>query len=105
MSRPLIVSTRTVALSGRDANEVSCVFITSRAASLDEITSVGTSPMRSSITGPWRRARSRIARCGSWPARWCMLPMNGSCHGPGGSRKPWKSAGPRRRFASTTSSR
>jgi hypothetical protein len=62
MSRPPFVMTRKVALRGLVANVVSWVFITSRAPSREDTTSVGTSPSRSSMAGPWRRARSRIAR-------------------------------------------
>ncbi|TVU29588.1 hypothetical protein EJB05_21162 [Eragrostis curvula] len=64
-ARPPLVSARKVALSGRDANAASCVLSTSRAASRDDTTSVGTAPMRRSMTAPWRRARFRMARCGS----------------------------------------
>uniref|UniRef100_R7W4C9 Uncharacterized protein n=1 Tax=Aegilops tauschii TaxID=37682 RepID=R7W4C9_AEGTA len=108
-ARPPWVSTRMVELSGRVANEASWVFITSRAASRDETTSVGTSPSQSSMTGhPCRRARSRMARCGSAPTMWCMLPITGSVHGPGGSRSlslPSAAAPlPRRQASRTTSS-
>lgn len=101
MSRPLLVIALLVGLIGRDANSMSCVFITSCAASREDSTSVGTSPIRSSMTEPWRRARSRSARCGRrHPSHrmLCRLPVMGSCHGPGARRSPW-----RRRLACTRS--
>ncbi|XBI04514.1 hypothetical protein VPH35_132800 [Triticum aestivum] len=82
--RPSAVRLAVVSVRGRVAKAASWVFITSLAAAADEATTTGSSPMRSSMSGPCRRARSRMAWCGSAPTRWCRLPITGSCHGPGG---------------------
>ncbi|KAB8112213.1 hypothetical protein EE612_050306 [Oryza sativa] len=58
----------------------------SLAASGEETIMNGTCPNLSNMTGPYRRDRSRKARCGRSPIKWCILPMIGSCHGHGGSR-------------------
>jgi hypothetical protein len=49
----------------RREHQVVRAFITSRAPSRDDTTTMGTSPILSSMTDPWRLARSRMARCGS----------------------------------------
>ena len=81
---------RTVGLSGRLANATSCARMISRAAHGDEANTTGTSPSLRYMSGASsRRARSAMAR---WtrlsPIRWCMLPITGSRHGPGGSYTP-----------------
>uniref|UniRef100_A0A0E0CGY1 Uncharacterized protein n=1 Tax=Oryza meridionalis TaxID=40149 RepID=A0A0E0CGY1_9ORYZ len=47
-----------IGLSGRDANAASWVLMISRAASGEEATTAWTSPRRSSMSAPWRRARA-----------------------------------------------
>ena len=76
-----------VTYRGRSETTASWVFITSRAASGEETTTVGTCPRRRSMTAPYLRASPRIAWCGSAPSRECMFPMTGSGHGPGGRFK------------------
>jgi hypothetical protein len=78
-------SARRAAVSGRVASAASWVLMTSLAADANEATTTLSSPRRSSMSGaPSRRARSRMARCGNAPTKWCMLPMTGNRHGPGG---------------------
>ncbi|KAM0843604.1 hypothetical protein ACQ4PT_057625 [Festuca glaucescens] len=60
---------RSVRVFGRVANSMSRDTMTSRAASGEETTTTGRPPRRSSTSGPWRRAMSRMVRCGRSPAR------------------------------------
>ncbi|BAS98811.1 Os06g0641575 [Oryza sativa Japonica Group] len=92
-SPPSGKTSRAIRLMGRVAKSRSRVFITSRAASAEDATTTGSSPSRSSMSGPWRRARSRMATCGSAPTRWWRWPITGNPHGDGGSR----TSPPRRR--------
>ncbi|BAS77659.1 Os02g0217250 [Oryza sativa Japonica Group] len=78
------ITTSPASSLGRVAKLASCVLSTSRATSLDDTTTSGVSPSWSIISGPCTAARSLSARCASFPARWCMLPITGSLHGPGG---------------------
>ena len=64
-----------------------CVFITSWASSGFETTMVETSPSRRCIKGPCLLAMSLNARWGKEPTNWCMFPIIGSFHGPGGRFK------------------
>lgn len=63
---------------------MSCVLITSFAASADEITMVGTWPSCKYIIGPYLADKFLRAIWGREPTKWCMLPRRGNFQGPGG---------------------
>jgi hypothetical protein len=62
MSVPSKVSAAMVAFRCRSANVMSWVLVIACAASGDDTTSVGTSPRRSIMSGPYLCERPRIAR-------------------------------------------
>lgn len=74
-------------MCGLDAKLMSWVFITSLATSGDETTMEETSPSLKCIRGPCFLAKSLSPRWDREPdkTRWCMFPMIGSFHGPGGN--------------------
>ncbi|CAL5405847.1 unnamed protein product [Camellia sinensis] len=64
----------------------SWVFITCSAVSGEETTMVETSPRRRCIKGPCFLAKFvKVWWVSDELISWCMFPMRGSCHGPGGS--------------------
>lgn len=75
-------------IGGLEAKITSWVFSTSLAVSGDENTMVETSPIFKCIKGPYFLDKSLRVLCGKGPPSWCMFPMMGSFHGPGGNFGP-----------------
>ncbi|KAK7407754.1 hypothetical protein VNO78_09807 [Psophocarpus tetragonolobus] len=71
-------------MRGLEAKVRSWTFIISLAYCGEETMIVKTSPSCKCIKGPYILAKSRNFLCGVEVKRWCMFPIIGSFHGPGG---------------------
>lgn len=71
-------------VTGLEAKFMSWVLRTCLAVSGVEMTMKESSPNLTCMREPYLPARSRRTWCGAPPMNWCMFPMSGSFHGPGG---------------------